>query len=272
MSGRPHSLEQLFDQLWSDYGKLNPSAVRVHRILTEAGEHVLNDHVAFRTFNSGDLNLENMAKVFLEHGYKPEGEYVFVEKKLFARHYEHPDKTKPKVFISHLEIEKLSKSAQQILQGLIAQVPKGWSDRADFCVSGRPWKVTHSEYQTLLAESEYAAWMAAFGFRVNHFTVNVNALRKFPNLVVLNDFIKSNGYRLNSSGGEIKGSKEVFLEQSSTLAEKVKVEFVDGTFEIPSVYYEFALRYKMPNGELYQGFVEKSADKIFESTDTKQQR
>jgi hypothetical protein len=132
--------------------------------------------------------------------------------------------------------------------------------------------VTHTEYKTLLEESEYAAWMSAFGFRVNHFTVNVNALKKFNNLQALNDFIKSNGYKLNAAGGEIKGSKDVYLEQSSTLADKVKVQFSDGTFEIPSVYYEFALRYKLADGKLYQGFVEKSADKIFESTDTKQQR
>jgi hypothetical protein len=251
---------------------LNPSAVKVHAILSKEGETVLNDHVAFRTFNTSDLNLDKMAKVFLNFGYKPKGEYVFVEKKLFARHYEHPDLTKPKVFISHLEIEKLSSKAQQIIQSLVAQVPKGFNEKADFCVSGRPWKVTHTEYKTLLEESEYAAWMSAFGFRVNHFTVNVNALKKFNNLQALNDFIKSNGYKLNAAGGEIKGSKDVYLEQSSTLADKVKVQFSDGTFEIPSVYYEFALRYKLADGKLYQGFVEKSADKIFESTDTKQQR
>lgn len=265
------SIESLFDALWADYGRLNPSAVKVRAILTGQGETVLNDHVALRTFNVPQLNLERMAKVFLKNGYSAVGEYVFVEKKLFARHYEHPDVTKPKVFISHLEIEKLSTKAQKIIHSLVAQVPPQLSERQDFCVSGRPWKITHEEYKTLLEESEYAAWMAAFGFRVNHFTVNVNALRKFKDLSQLNDFIKSNGYKLNSAGGEIKGSKEVYLEQSSTLAEKVKVGFADGTFEIPSVYYEFALRYPLPSGQLYQGFVEKSADKIFESTDTKHQ-
>lgn len=266
------TIESLFDYLWQDYGKLNPSAIKVHSILQAHGEKVLNDHVAFRSFNTPELNLEKMSKVFLKHGYKVEGEYTFVEKKLFAKHFEHPDKTKPKVFISHLEIEKLSAKAQQIIHSLTAQVPRDFSSQEAFCVSGRPWTVTYSEYQTLLQESEYAAWMAAFGFRVNHFTVNVNALTRFKDLTQLNEFIKSNGYKLNSAGGEIKGSKEVYLEQSSTLAEKVKVNFADGTYEIPSVYYEFALRYKLPTGVLYQGFVEKSADKIFESTDTKHQR
>ena len=64
----------------------------------------------------------------------------------------------------------------------------------------------------------------------------------------------------------MKGSKEVCLEQSSTLANNIEVEFEDGKLTIPACYYEFAKRYPMKNGELYQGFVAASADKIFEST------
>jgi len=35
---------------------------------------------------------------------------------------------------------------------------------------------------------------------------------------------------------------------------------------VPSCYYEFAKRYADKSGEIYQGFVTTSADKIFEST------
>ena len=49
------------------------------------------------------------------------------------------------------------------------------------------------------------------------------------------------------------------------------VKFDEGTLQIPSCYYEFALRYPMTNGELYMGFIASSADKIFESTDVKLQ-
>ena len=45
------------------------------------------------------------------------------------------------------------------------------------------------------------------------------------------------------------------------------VKFKEGTFEIPSCYYEFARRYPDHDGNLYSGFIAKSADKIFESTD-----
>ena len=44
------------------------------------------------------------------------------------------------------------------------------------------------------------------------------------------------------------------------------MKFDDGSKVIPCCYYEFARRYPLPNGNLFQGFVAKSADKIFEST------
>jgi hypothetical protein len=53
------------------------------------------------------------------------------------------------------------------------------------------------------------------------------------------------------------------------MSDMVKVEFTEGIYEIPSCYYEFAQRYPDTNGELYSGFIAKSADKIFESTNYK---
>ena len=136
----------------------------------------------------------------------------------------------------------------------------------DFTSIGRPWSVSTKTYNDLLKESDYAAWVSAFGYRPNHFTVFINVLKKFSDITFLNTYLKDKGYKLNSSGGEIKGSKEVCLEQSSTLANTIEVEFSDGKLSIPACYYEFAKRYPMKNGELYQGFVAASADKIFEST------
>ena len=76
---------------------------------------------------------------------------------------------------------------------------------------------------------------------------------------------------MNTSGGEIKGTPEQFLEQSSVLADKIPVAFKEVTKEITSCYYEFAFRHAMENGALYSGFIAGSADKIFESTDMKLQ-
>jgi hypothetical protein len=172
------------------------------------------------------------------------------------------------VFISELKVEEFSPRLQQIARGLIEQVPGDFPRRPDFPAIGRPWRISYGDYETLRAESEYAAWVAAFGFRANHFTVLVNALKSFPTLQSLNNFLKQSGYKLNTSGGEIKGSSQILLEQSSTLADQVEVDFSDGRRTIPCCYYEFAKRYPDPKtGKLFQGFVERSADKIFESTD-----
>jgi hypothetical protein len=154
-----------------------------------------------------------------------------------------------------------------MLLGLINQIPSGFTASWDWICGGRPWTPEFSTYEALERESEYAAWMSAFGFRVNHFTVFANALHTFPALSSLNAFLVSHGFRLNTVGGEIKGSPAEYLEQSSTLASEAEVDFREGRRRVPGCYYEFAVRYPLPDGRLFQGFNAKSADRIFRSTD-----
>lgn len=259
-------LQELLNAMWVDYCALNPAARRIFELLTKEGETVLNDHIALRTFNHPKLGIQSLAQTFLKYGYEEKGDYVFKEKKLYAKHYEHPDLNLPKVFISELELEKVSPFIRDTMNSLIESIPQTAIQSDKFSMSGRPWEMSFKTYSKLAEESEYASWVAAYGFRPNHFTVNVNALRKFNDLPTLNKFLESNGYKLNSSGGVIKGNPEQFLEQSSTMAEEIPVKFTDGTHNVPGCYYEFAKRYKLPNGKYYQGFVAASADKIFEST------
>ena len=79
--------------------------------------------------------------------------------------------------------------------------------------------------------------------------------------------MKDNGFLMNDSAGEIKGTPDELLQQSSIKSGIVEVDFKEGTYPVPSCYYEFALRYPDRDGNLYLGFIAKSADKIFESTD-----
>ncbi len=267
------TLKALLDRLWLDYSTLNPQAHRIHALLEARGEVVgqslRNDHIAFRTFAHPGMDVTAMAAPFLAFGYAPGGRYEFPEKKLTAVHLQHPDPLNPKIFISQIHPERLSSGARSMLQALINQVPRAFLAREDWCAGGRPWEVDFTAFEALERESEYAAWMSAFGFRANHFTVFANALRTFPDLPSLNLFLKANGFRLNASGGEIKGGPEIFLEQSSTLANEAEATFKEGPRKVPGCYYEFARRYAMPDGKLFQGFNDKSADKIFESTDRK---
>lgn len=260
------TLPSLLEKMWDDYVRINPLAQKVHDLFTKRGDNVLNDHIALRTFNHPRVGVKVMAAPFVASGYEYGGEYFFKEKKLYAQHFQHKDERLPKIFISELKLEECSSDLSRTVLGLIDQIPAAKEKDFDFCSMGRPWKVTKETYQRLSAESEYAGWVAAFGYRPNHFTVFMNALKSFSDIGALNQFLKDNGVKLNASGGEIKGTPEVLLEQSSTLANNIEVQFDDGPMTIPACYYEFAKRYPMKNGKLYQGFVAASADKIFEST------
>lgn len=257
----------LFERLWRDYVAVTPQASRIHELLRQRGERVINDHVALRTFARPRVDIEALARPFVALGYHPGGDYAFAGKGLTARHYQHPDPDLPKVFISQLELDRFSARLGAIVDGLLAAVSDELAASPELPSAGRPWPVDRATYDALAAESEYAAWVAAFGYRANHFTVDVGRLRSVRGLAELIELLQAQGFELNDSGGLIKGSPEVFLEQAATRADEVPVELADGSHRLPSCYYEFARRYHMPDGALFQGFVTGSADRLFESTD-----
>jgi hypothetical protein len=263
------TLEQLLDALWRDYVALTPQALRIHDLLAARGDTLFNDHVALRTYDLPGIGLLAMARPFERLGWVPRDDYRFPDKHLRARYWQHPEPTYPKIFISELIVDELPASAAATVRGLHAQLPTGFGDRPDLPWAGRPWTIRHDTYQALLDVSEYAAWVAAFGFRVNHFTIDVGTLKSFSGLVELDDFLAKSGFVLNDVGGLIKGSPAQHLEQSSTRADEIDVVFEDGTFRVPSCYYEFAKRYALPSGETFHGFVPTSADKLFHSTDVR---
>lgn len=260
--------KDLFSKLWLDYSQLNPGVNKIHRLLESEGETIVNDHIAFRTYDLPGINLEELSKTFEKYGYTKKASYFFEDKRLNAKHYEHKsDKLAPKVFISELITSDFSNFVSEVATNVASSVLKKGLKGEDLLLAKNCWApINFSTYEKLRQESEYAAWMYAFGFRANHFTVFINHLKKYNSIEKLNSFIKAKGFILNSAGGEIKGSEHELLKQSSTLADSVAVEFSEGVRNIPCCYYEFAERFKNSSGELFNGFLEKSADKIFEST------
>jgi hypothetical protein len=265
------NVNSLFEKLWESYLAVTPSAVTVHDLFDQTqGQEVVNDHIALRTFNLPGIGLSTLAAHFEALGYEVCGEYHFVSKKLYANHFEHVENPDlPKVFISELLLEQCSVSLQETVRSLVANMDKDAVTQDNFLYSGRHWDIDYPTYQRLLQESEFAAWVAAWGYRANHFTVSCNHLSQFDSIEQINQAVKEAGLSLNTAGGEIKGSVEVMLEQSSTLADKHPVAFTDGKRAIPSCFYEFAKRYSKPDGSLFTGFVAESADKIFESTNAR---
>ncbi len=260
-------LDALLARLLADHAAINPQLAVVHDLLAAAGKTVVHDHLALRTWGDPRCDIAALARPFIAAGYRVGGAYRFPAKHLVARHLEHDDPARPLVFISELVLGECSPGLRDSVAALLAQVPAARLAAPDLCAAGRPWQVAHAEVTALRRESEYAAWLAAFGWCANHFTVLTNPLGDLAELPRLNDLLRAHGLALNAVGGEIKGSPAQGLEQSSTLAAEIAVAFTDGRFAVPGCYTEFARRHAGPDGRMFRGFIEGSADKIFESTD-----
>ena len=253
----------LIDKFWEKYTSYTPSAKKIHQLF---GEKITNDHIAFRTLNLPETSIENQKEYLLQYGYQERGQYDFQVKKLKAIHLENEDPAMPKIFLSELLLEQFSLDLQKIFQEIFQNINL---EGQELFTGGRSWEINFQTYNHLANESEYASWLYVWGFCPNHFTVSVNHLNSYQSLEEVNDLVKQNGFLLNESGGEIKGTPEELLEQSSIVADLQKVDFSGTAHDVPSCYYEFARRYEDSNGNIYQGFIAKSADKIFESTNLK---
>ena len=269
-----NGIHALFDELWKDYTqRLCPSALKIHDVFYD-GRPLINDHIALRTFGHEKTALMRLAAHFIALGYVQKGEYYFKAKKLYARHFEHPQLDFPKVFISELLIKQCTRQLQKTIEKLLENVEISLLEESSFLYNGRMWDIDFNTYKLLANESEYAAWVAAHGFGANHFTLSLSHLNNISEIKDVNSVLRQAGFLINTSGGDVKGCPNVYLEQSSIKADTVAVIFNDNErrdieLMIPGGFYEFAKRYHLPSGHLFQGFIEASADKIFESTNKK---
>lgn len=260
----------LFANMWGRYSSITPSAEKIKKLFNEKGEEVINDHVALRTLNDKRINIEKVSQLLLELGYVEGGEYHFTEKKLYAKHFYHPTENHPKVFISELLVEEFSVGLQERMRKITNEIDFTKITPLSLLTGGRLWDTpSYETYDMLSKESEYAAWFYLYGYTPNHFTIDVNKLNGFKTLEEVNNYLLESNYTLNTSGGLIKGNRDVYLEQSSTMADKKDYTFIEGQYTVPSCFYEFAYRYPLGSGELFGGFVAASANKIFESTNLK---
>lgn len=281
-SERVPDVQRVFDALMSQ------------GVIASPGE-IENDHIAFRTMGVPHLGLTSFEKIFTHYGYEKRDRYDFAGKKLTAYWYAPPadsDQNLPRIFVSELRVNDLSPEAQRIIHTYTDTVTSDPVDSLDLndgdavdAFLHRPlWQTpTAADYQTLLAESEYAAWVIYNRYYLNHFTISVHSLK--PGYNTIDEFVaflEQRGFRLNSAGGVIKVSPDGGLRQASTVAQMIDADFADGeTLRIAGSYVEFAERRVLPQfaeipvGQLgrqhrREGFEAGNADKIFESTFTTQ--
>ena len=295
-------IKEVFENLWTHYADRVSDAKTIELALKTRKDAWVEDHVAFRTFPGAHTGAHVLQKMFELLGFKRCDDYFFEDKQLKAFWMEppHNDKTlcheaAPKIFISELILDKFSSDFQNIIKTHAAQVKSNplpllkkllnENNSAEFVtefstyLTQKPaWaRPVFSDYEILRKQSEYAAWTLVFGSCVNHFTVSVQLMKTFSSLSDLNQFIKDElKIPMNESGGVIKGTAAVGLEQSSTLASVVQVYFQDGFKNLPYAFIEFAFRHPLQDRKsdgvwdsYYQCFVVNNADKIFESTNAR---
>ncbi|WP_435353976.1 DUF1338 domain-containing protein [Emticicia sp. SJ17W-69] len=260
-------------------------------IITNANE-IENDHVAFRTMGVPQLGVQSFEKIFLHFGYEKRDFFNFEGKKLNAYWFSPPEPRFPRIFVSELRVEDLSEKAQKIIKSYTDEVKTDPADSLDLndgvAVDGflhQPlWRTpTWDDYEALLQESEYAAWVIYNRYYLNHYTISVHNLKEGYNTIQeFNDFVEKFGVKLNDAGGKTKISPDGGLLQSSTVAEMIDAVFADGsTHVISGSYVEFAERKVLPQFagipmdkieriHRRDGFETGNADKIFESTFTSQ--
>lgn len=266
INSQSNGLHQFFDQLWQDYSAITSQAEVIQQALSQHNRQLINDHVAFRTFDIPSMDIASLEKHLLDFNYQLLDNYHFPDKHLSACAYIHPDPSIAKIFLSQLHIDQLTEQSQQIISHKLS-TRSPLPDDASIFYSGRCWGLPDwDEYQILRSESEYAAWLLTLGFHANHFTLDMNSLSQMDNWQDLFNFINQLGIKMNSDGGLIKGDPSVYLEQASTLADEIMLEFDQGIKAVKTCFYEFAKRFPQADGSLYPGFVTNNANQIFSST------
>jgi hypothetical protein len=291
------ALATVMQGLMSRYQQRVPDVMGIIKAMISEGmieqpEDIENDHIAFRTLGVPHLGIASFEKIFLHYGYQKRDYYHFEGKKLDAYWFSPPEPRYPRIFVSELRVGDLSEEAQRIIHSYTREVTSDPVDQLDLdhgaevdAFLHRPlWRTpTLRDYQTLLQESEYAAWVIYNRYYLNHFTISVHNLPQgFNTVAEFNEFLEKHGFKLNDSGGKIKESPDGGLLQSSTVAQMIQAEFANSEkYLISGSYVEFAERRILPEfanlpadqiqrHHRRDGFEAGNADKIFESTYTTQ--
>lgn len=286
-------IENILKALFEPYRKNVKDVDFINAEMVKAGmiakpDDIENDHIAFRTLGVPNLGLKSIEKIFLHYGYQKRDYFYFEAKKLDAYWYAPPKESYPRIFISELRVNDLSKEAQNIITRYTKSITKDPVDSLNLNDSKQVgdffyqplWEIpTMEDYDNLASESEYAAWVIYNRYYLNHYTISVHNLPSpYNKLEVFNSFLEEIGIVLNTSGGKIKTSKDGLLKQSSSVAKMITAEFANGkSKKISGSYVEFAERLPLKGYEKENtqdldrekrrdGFEASNADRIFEST------
>lgn len=248
---------------------------------------VPNDHMAIRTIANDTIGLDAIERLLSSIGFVPKDYYAFPDKHLRARWFAPPEtRSMPRLFVSELLLSEMSSPVQRLLSRYIDK--KAFRPSAEGSGNVSPPALrspllsgieladwfdapisatlpTLPEYQTLLDESEYAAWTLMNGNRVNHCTIAVSFLNQPYNSLEKFMQIASDEWRLPlHNDGAIQCSDDGRIKQSSTAAitSPLMLRRSSTPIKVPGSFVEFIERDR-------EGFEAQNANAIFESTNVK---
>ncbi|MBZ4419696.1 DUF1338 domain-containing protein [Myxococcus sp. RHSTA-1-4] len=241
---------RLLALLWERYAAEVPYA---RTFVQLSGGSFRNDHVALRSLARPGSGIAMFSRPFERLGWKPAGAYTFPDAHLSAIYMSHPAGL-PRVFISELKQEELSPRARELLAALPEDPPAPDDVEALAAwFSAPPAPPDEAALLELEKESQYGAWLLAFGRKVNHFTGSVDDVEVWQR-------------RMREAGvpmkADIEGAPGTSLRQTATHAAPLPVALKGGGARAwPYAYFEIAQR-----SVDFDGFLGPQARALFDMT------
>lgn len=279
--------------LFADLLQRAPSAAAYVADQRRAGARIVFDHGALRTVRFAGMptgalpaGADAFARILEPLGYVCAGVYPLERLRMTGRAYAQADLPEdiPQFFVSELHAERFSAGFQGIAQRvfgassdpldvaareLLSQLSRHGEAPLAMAQAGLPALLaafarqhplpTRAQYDTLLAESAEAAWIATEGNAFNHATDRVADV----------DALAAQQRRL---GRPIKDAVEVSasgrVRQTAFKADSVRRHFAgeEAACELPGSFYEFISRARLPDGRLDLSFDSGNAQGIFAMT------
>ena len=239
------------------------------------------DHIAFRTFQS-DGGIQKVQNI-LEDAYEERDSYDFTEKHLKAKWFSPKIKKYPRIFVSELIEDDITKESKNIIQKYTKSskllIDKEQNIHLFDGVSNGDvlWgPISYEDYQRLADESEYAAWKLVNGNTINHKTIPVHKLDKYGTMDSFICMLEKNGIQITDTP-KIKESNDQLLLQATCFPDQMDFPFKEGIKTVSGPNVEFIDRkplsmynkIRIPfvtDFHRKEGFEVENANKIFNST------
>src|SRR5262245_27575636 len=119
---REQFVAEMLDTLWDRYRERVVWVREYEKVVKDSGATFVNDHIAFRTLSGQNpyAGIASIARLFEALGYRAANCYQFPDKHLSSIHFQHPNGSFPKLFVSELQSWRVPPSSRAIIDKALA--------------------------------------------------------------------------------------------------------------------------------------------------------